>query len=202
MSIARVQTVRKIVLGVALLVGLAFFAVTAPSAASGTPTREMIKWLGVVAMVICIFGRTWCTMYIGGRKEAGFVTEGPYSVTRNPLYLFSVLGGAGAAAQLGSVVAGVGCGLLAWIVFYVVVLQEERAMAARHAGPYQNYMARVPRFVPNPWLWRDVDALTLSPAKVVRTFADAMILLLAVPFAQTVDLLQAAGTLPVLFHLP
>ncbi len=77
--------------------------------------------------MVCILGRTWTSLYIAGRKIEQFVTEGPYSVTRNPLYFFSILGGAGrggAGAQLGSIVSGLVFGVLAWMVFYVVVLQE------------------------------------------------------------------------------
>jgi protein-S-isoprenylcysteine O-methyltransferase Ste14 len=202
MTIARVQTVRKIVLGVVLLIGLLVFTVTASSAPSGTTMHKMVEWLGVGGMMICIFGRCWCTMYIGGRKVEEFVTEGPYSVTRNPLYLFSVLGAAGAGGQLGSVVVGLVCGALAWIVFYVVVLHEERLLAARYPAEFAAYKASVPRFWPNPWLWRDAPTLSVAPGNVLRTFADALILLLAVPFAELIDILQDHRILPVLFHLP
>ena len=202
MTIARVQTVRKIVLGVALVIGVIFFSVTGSWQPSGTRTHEMIEWVGIVAIVVCIVGRTWCTMYIGGRKDDQFVTEGPYSITRNPLYLFSVLGAAGVGAQLGSVVSGITFGVLAWIVFNVVVLQEERALAARYPAQFASYRATVPRFLPHFRLWHDVPTLTVTPANVVRTFADAMILLLAVPLTEVIDILQEAHILPVLFRLP
>ncbi len=202
MTIAGVQTVRKAVLGVAILIGIAIFAVTGSVSVPGSHAHELIEWVGLVAIVICIFGRTWCTMYIGGRKVDQFVTEGPYSVTRNPLYLFSILGAAGAGAQVGSVVAGVVFGVLAWVVFFVVVLQEERLLATRYPAEFAAYMTSVPRFLPNPRLWRDVPVLSVAPAKVVRTFADAIILLLAVPGAELIDILQNAGLLPVLFLLP
>ena len=202
MSIAHVQIVRKIVLAVALLIGLFAFTVTAASASSGSTIHEIVEWIGIVAMVVCIFGRSWCTMYIGGRKVDELVTDGPYSVTRNPLYVFSVLGAAGIGAQLGSATMGLIFGVLAWIVFYVVVLQEERLMAGRHQADFAAYRATVPRFLPNPKLWRDVATLSVTPRHVVRTFADAMILLLAVPFAETIEILHEFGVLPVLFRLP
>ena len=129
MNIAEVQLVRKGVLAVAILAGVLMYALTNSTHPSGQTTHEMIEWVGIVAIVICIVGRTWCTLYIGGRKIDQFVTEGPYSVSRNPLYCFSILGAAGTGAQLGSVVVSIVFGALAWIVFYVVVLQEERLLA-------------------------------------------------------------------------
>jgi protein-S-isoprenylcysteine O-methyltransferase Ste14 len=202
MTIADVQIVRKIVLGVAVLIGVLLFAVTHASRASGTSAHEMIEWAGIVAIVACILGRTWCSLYIGGRKIEELVTVGPYSVMRNPLYFFSILGAAGAGAQLGSLVSGFIFGLLAWLVFYLEVLQEERVMAARYGADFAAYMAAVPRFLPNPRLWRDVPMLTVMPPKVVRTFVDAMWFLLAVPVAEGFEQLQSTGVLPVLLRLP
>jgi len=202
MIIAEVQTVRKFVLGVAILIGVLLFALSSANRASGTPAHEMIEWSGIVAIVVCILGRTWCSLYIGGRKIEHLVTVGPYSVTRNPLYCFSVLGAAGAGAQLGSVTSGLVFGLLAWIVFYVVVLQEERVMAEHYGAEFAAYKAAVPRFLPNLRRWRDVATLTIMPSKVVMTFVDAMFFLLAVPMAEGFERLQSAGVLPVLFRLP
>lgn len=201
MKISDVQLIRKLVLGIAVLIGILMFALT-NSAVGGGSTHEMIEWAGIVSIVICILGRTWCTLYIGGRKIDHFITEGPYSVSRNPLYFFSILGAAGAGAQLGSLLAGLIFGVLAWIVFHVVVLQEERLLADRYGAAYASYMATVPRFLPNPRLWRDVPLLQVMPPKILRTFGDAMFLLLSVPIAEGFEQLQNAGILPVLFRLP
>jgi protein-S-isoprenylcysteine O-methyltransferase Ste14 len=47
------------------------------------------------------------------RKIEELVTVGPYSVMRNPLYFFFILGGIGVGAQSGSVVVALICGVLA-----------------------------------------------------------------------------------------
>lgn len=201
MNIAKVQTVRKIVLGVAILIGVLMFTFTGSKHPSGQTTHEAIEWAGIVALVVCILGRTWVSLYIGGRKIEQFVTNGPYSVMRNPLYFFSILGAAGAGAQLGSLLSAFVFGLLAAIVFGFVVVQEERLLAKRYGAEFEAYTARVPRFLPNPRLWGDTPTLTVIPPKMVRTFADAMILLLSVPVAESCERLQQIGVLPVLFHL-
>jgi protein-S-isoprenylcysteine O-methyltransferase Ste14 len=202
MTIAEVQIVRKIVLGAAIAFGVLMFALTNSRLEAGNSTHEMIEWIGIVAIMVCILGRTWASLYIAGRKIEQFVTEGPYSVMRNPLYFFSIIGAAGAGAQLGSIVAGVVFGVLAWIVFYLVALQEEQLMANRYGAAFASYVASVPRFLPNPRLWRDEPTLTIMPPKILRTFADAMLFLLAVPIAEGFEQLQNAGILPVLLRLP
>jgi protein-S-isoprenylcysteine O-methyltransferase Ste14 len=201
-TLADVQIVRKLVLSIAILIGVMMFAVTTSRYRSGPVTHEAIEWVGIVAIVICILGRTWCSLYIGGRKIVQFVTDGPYSVSRNPLYSFSILGAAGAGAQLGSLVTAVLFATLAWLIFRVVVLQEETVLAERYGAAYASYLAAVPRFLPNPRLWRDVPTLTVMPPKVLGTFADAMLFLLAVPIAESFELLQNLGLLPVLLRLP
>jgi protein-S-isoprenylcysteine O-methyltransferase Ste14 len=202
MTIAEVQLVRKFTLGLAVLVGILMFALTTSRAASGTTAHEMIEWVGIVLMVVCILGRTWCTLYIGGRKIDELVREGPYSISRNPLYVFSILGAAGAGAQLGSALAGAIFGVLAWLVFYVVVLQEEKLLVGHYAGVYENYKATVPRFWPDVRRWRDLPTVTVTPPRLLRTFFDAMFFLLTVPVAEMFEQLQNLHILPVLFRLP
>lgn len=202
MKIHNVQAVRKIVLYAVVAVGVFVFAVTASIYPSGETTHEMIEWLGIVLIVACILGRTWSSLYIGGRKIEEFVQTGPYSVMRNPLYFFSFLGAAGVGMQVGSVVLGLVCTILAWIVFYTVVRQEEQVLEARYGAAYRDYLARVPRFLPNPTLWHDEPTLTIRPPRVLMTFADALIFLLAVPLAELFERLQDAGVFPVLLQLP
>lgn len=202
MNIATVQTVRKIVLFAGITLGVFIFAVTNSRYSSGETTHEMIEWIGIILIVVCILGRTWASLYIGGRKIDELVTTGPYSMMRNPLYSFSFLGAAGAGAQTGSLVLALICGALAYIVFYVVVLQEEKLLLERYGGKYRAFMARVPRFLPNPRLWQDEQTLTIRPPRVLMTFADALMFLLAVPVAEGFEYLQGIGAIPVLLVLP
>ncbi|MDT3685171.1 MAG: isoprenylcysteine carboxylmethyltransferase family protein [Pseudorhodoplanes sp.] len=202
MNIAAVQTIRKIVLFAAIALGVLVFAVTNSRHASDGTIHEMIEWIGIVLIVACILGRTWASLYIGGRKIDALVMDGPYSTMRNPLYFFSFLGAVGAGAQTGSVVIALICGLIAFAVFYIVVLQEEKLLLERYGAPYRDYMARVPRFLPNPALWKDEPMLTIRPPRVLMTFADALVFLLAVPAAEGFEYLQETGVFPVLFLLP
>lgn len=202
MNIGRVQAVRRAVLGVALTVGIFLFAVTNSRYPSGGTVHEMIEWVGIVLIVICILGRTWTSLYIGGRKIEQLVTIGPYSTTRNPLYFFSVLGAAGFGAQLGSIAVAIAFAVLTWLVFHVVIIQEERILADRYGAVFADYQRAVPRFFPNATLWHDEPTLVIRPPRVLRTFVDASVFLLSVPIAEIFEWLQDSGVLPVLFVLP
>lgn len=201
MDIARVQVVRKLVLAAGIGLAIAAFAVTASTHPEGHGVHETIEWCGVVLMLICIAGRSWASLYIGGRKITQFVTIGPYSVMRNPLYFFSILGAAGAGAQLGSIVPGLVCAAAVWAVFSVVVRREERLLSNLYGEEFEAYKARVSRFMPNPRLWRDIPTMLVMPSRAVRTFGDGMFFLLSIPLAEGIEHFQQAGMLPVLFHV-
>lgn len=201
-TLKSVQTIRKIVLLLAVAVGAVAFTVTASRWTEPSIVRSVMEWLGIFLVVVCILGRTWSSFYIGGRKNQEIVRIGPYSVCRNPLYLFSFIGAAGVGAQFGSLTVIVFCVAIAWLVFYLVVRKEERALTARYGDTYRAYTAEVPRFLPRLSLWKNVDTLTISLRAVMMTFLDACVFLVAIPMADGIRFLQQAGYLPVLLQLP
>ena len=163
--------------------------------------HEPLELFGVMLMVTGIGGRLWSTLYIGGRKSAEVVETGPYSVTRNPLYLFNAVAAAGAGAQLGSIMAMVGFGALCAVGFYIVVLREEEFLRARLGRPYEDYCARVPRFLPDFRLYRDQAEVTFRPRLLRNTLRDGLVVFLALPLFETIEVAQDAGVLPVLCHM-
>jgi protein-S-isoprenylcysteine O-methyltransferase Ste14 len=82
------------------------------------------------------------------------VLDGPFAYTRNPLYLgrFSIL--FGVSILVGS--PGILVVLIGLILFvqFVLVPREERRLAARHGSEYDQYSARVSRWIPWPRLRR------------------------------------------------
>jgi protein-S-isoprenylcysteine O-methyltransferase Ste14 len=199
-DIGSVQTIRKIVLLIAVAVLTTLFIVGGPRWPAHVDNA--IEWVGRGLIVICILGRTWCSLYIGGRKTSRLVMTGPYSVSRNPLYVFSMLGAAGIGAQLGSVSVAILAGVFAWIVHILVVMQEERLMLAAHGETFRDYEARVPRFLPRLSGWKNVEILEVQPRAVVTTFFDACIFLAAIPLAEFFEHFQRTGIIPILLRLP
>src|SRR5690606_14637614 len=116
---------------------------------------EAIEMIGIVLIVIGIAGRLWSTLYIGGRKSVSVVTDGPYSITRNPLYVFSSIAAVGVGAQMGSITAMIGFGVACAAAFHVVILREEKYLLANLGPEYRHYMETVPRFFPKLSLYRE-----------------------------------------------
>lgn len=203
-DIAAVQSVRKLVLYAlgTVAVGVLLFGHSVWPDGDEFGVHEIIEHAGRALMAVAIIGRTWCSLYIGGRKKAMLVDVGPYSVCRNPLYFFSFIGAAGAGAQFGSITAAVAATLITLLVFTIVVRKEERFLSERFGEPYLAYKARVPRFLPNVRLWRNVDTLEIRPQLVVRTFVDACVFLAAIPLAEGIELAQTEGLLPILWTVP
>jgi len=201
-DLVQVQLVRKAVLLAVVFACFLLLVLGESYWPSGEAVHETIEWVGIGLIVACIIGRTWCSIYIGGRKIYELVTLGPYSISRNPLYFFSIVGAAGAGAQLGSLGLAAAAGFLAYLVFYVVVQKEERVLATNYGSEYRQYLATVPRFLPAISLWRDAASLEVRPALVRRTFIDACVFLLAIPLAEGFEYLHETGFLPTLLHLP
>lgn len=202
-ELSEVQRRRKLALLLALVSGLLLFLFGASRWRQSAPNfYEAIEWTGMVMILVCVAGRTWCSLYIGGRKKEELVVSGPYSVVRNPLYVFTLIGAVGVGWQMGSLVMGAICALATYVIFNVVIEREEAFLRTAFPLAFAEYAARVPRLWPNLSLWTDTDLIVVSPKPVVRTFADTCLLLLAIPIAEGIDTLHATGHLPVLFQLP
>ena len=193
LSLHIVQRRRKWFAGLMLLALIGLTAGVHSVAAFHGEWHEGVEALGLALIVVAIVGRAWCSLYIGGRKKAEIVDRGPYSITRNPLYVFSFIGAFGVGAQTGSLVIGAVFALATVVVFLRTVGREEAWLAEHFGATYAAYRNRTPRFWPNPALWRDAEELTVRPVFFLRTLRDGLTLLAAIPGMEGIERLQAAG---------
>lgn len=163
--------------------------------------QQGLRAAGMVLITAGIVGRLWSILYIGGRKSLEVVDSGPYSITRNPLYVCSTLAAAGVGAQAGSVSAMLLTGFLCWLAFRFVIRFEEGYLLHELGDAYQDYMRRVPRFWPSPALYRDPATMTFETGTLRRTMRDAVLFLAAVPLFGLIDAAQRQGLIPVAFRL-
>jgi len=196
------QHARRMVLAVLVVLLFAALLFGQSTFPPDTPVHETLEMFGVLLIFLGVVGRLWSTLYIGGRKSAEVVTGGPYSITRNPLYVFSSVAAAGVGAQIGSITAMIGFGLLCAGAFQVVIRHEEKFLKQALGAPYQAYLAKVPRFFPNLSLYQEGDTGSFKPRLLLTTLLDGLVFLVALPVFETIDGAQQSGILPVLFRLP
>ncbi|MDO9306563.1 MAG: isoprenylcysteine carboxylmethyltransferase family protein, partial [Mesorhizobium sp.] len=157
--------------------------------------------IALALVLVCIAGRMWSILYIGAKKNEELVTAGPYSVTRNPLYVFSVIGAVGIGLFVGSFMLALALGLAAYLVLVVTAEKEARYLEQLFGDGYRDYARETPLFWPKPLLYRDADEVTFSPVALRRTFLDGLFFLAAFPAIELIEHLQEAGGLPILFTL-
>lgn len=202
LDLAAVQKLRKVAVGLALLGLIALSVVSQSIGGVDGRWHETVETIGLAAIVLSIVGRAWCTLYIGGRKKAEIVDRGPYSISRNPLYVFSFIGAFGVGSRSGSLVIAAAFVAAAILVFNLTVRREEAFLLREFGEAYAAYRARTPRFWPRFSLWRDTDELTIRPSLFLLTIRDGLVFLLAIPLFELIDAGQAMHVLGVAIHLP
>jgi protein-S-isoprenylcysteine O-methyltransferase Ste14 len=171
----------------------------------GSAFREMLEFAGTVLILICIGGRCWASLYVGGRKNRELVTTGPYAYTRNPLYFFSALGLAGVGLTFGSLILSAALFVFTCLVFSYVAMREAMALDAIFGEAYWRYRRRVPAFFPR--LRRDDNdvsgpsPVTFDSAALRRTAIDGSYFLAAILAVELLGWLQSAGLVTPMFRL-
>lgn len=139
------------------LLGVVFLLLMHPSYRS--------LWIGGVVTLLGASLRIWAS----GHLEKGRVLarEGPYALTRNPLYLGSFL------MALGILLAGQGYWLLIpFVLFYLtlyfpVMRAEEAELLQGHGDRFVEYSRQVPLFFPSLTRFRQ-SASNFLWARVIR----------------------------------
>jgi protein-S-isoprenylcysteine O-methyltransferase Ste14 len=171
---------------------------TRPVILEDTGLHELMEWFGYGLVIAGAFGRIWCTAYIGGWKTDRMITDGPYSVVRNPLYLFSILTALGIAWMTGRVVLIVAALVVLPAIYIAVVRREEGYLTARFGPRYEQYLSTVPRWVPNFALYASSQVIEIKPRFLLFAFRDAIWLLAAYPAIELIEYLHSIHWLPTL----
>lgn len=157
--------------------------------------------LGLVLATIGALGRVWCSSYAAGNKNAVLLTAGPYSLTRNPLYLFSFIGGIGIAMTTETLT--IPLLFAAWFAWYYrdVIASEERHLRAAFGQRYTDYHDRVPRFFPRRAGFSEPERWQISPNSFRRSLTEVVwFVIAAAPLHAIHDLRNTLGD-PSLFRL-
>jgi protein-S-isoprenylcysteine O-methyltransferase Ste14 len=107
---------------------------------------NVLAWVSFVAGATMRF---WATLFIGGRKDKVLMTDGPYSICRNPLYLGSFLLMVATGLFLKSLIFVIALLVVAIAYMLITVPVEEEYLRIRHGEEFNGYCACVPRIIPS-----------------------------------------------------
>jgi protein-S-isoprenylcysteine O-methyltransferase Ste14 len=162
---------------------------------------DLLFLAGLVFVGVATVGRLWCSLYIAGYKTDMLITTGPYSVCRNPLYFFSLIGGIGLglATETVTIAVIIAAGFL--LLYPFVIRSEEKGLRERHGANYDKYMRDTPRFFPSFKLFREPEEYTVRTRAFRRRVWDSMCFIWIVGGLELIEALHEHHILPVLFRL-
>ncbi|MBU4177881.1 MAG: isoprenylcysteine carboxylmethyltransferase family protein [Proteobacteria bacterium] len=191
-------------LGFSWFVGLffVFSTIFSKSAQWGSLLYEFLELVGYGLIVLATLGRIWATVYIGGRKDEELCQDGPYSISRNPLYVFSLLGAIGiifAAREPAFLVI-----ILPFFVYYYFVIRGEEARLLDFFGQeYADYSKRVGRILPTFKTYTSQESFIVYPKVLFRSMIHASMFMWIFMLLEILEYLKDRTTLlPTLLTLP
>lgn len=151
--------------------------------------------LGYFLIAACALGRVYSTAFIGGVKNTQLIDHGPYSLCRNPLYFFSLLGAAGIGFMSNYIVtfAIIFFGFL--IIYHFLIAREEAFLLEKFGTEYANYQKRVPRLLPSFKHYKCPAELPFEPKFLTKAVFDAIWWFLPLPLFELAEYLQDHGML-------
>lgn len=176
---------------VSQLIATGSVAVLLLTEASPSPVLKVATEVaGILLIGAAVLGRIWCALYIAGRKNTELCVDGPYSLCRNPLYVFSSLGVAGFACVAGSLLLGLALVPIFWGYHHFVIKAEEMNLRGLFGAAYENYCARVPRIFPRPALYWSRARLTIDSRTMLRALSDVSWFLIALALTEIIEPFQ------------
>ena len=191
----RVTQIFVIILMVIIVISSSAWELKAPLVSA------MLFLIAIVLVGIASLGRLWCSLYIAGYKTDSLVTEGPYSMCRNPLYLFSALGAMGVGFATETLVIPL-IMLGAFTIYYPFVIKSEEAELQKlHKDKFDTYFETVPRFFPSISMLKEPEEYIVKPVIFKRHLFDALWFIWLVGILEVIEALHKMDVLPTLFTL-
>lgn len=194
------QSMRINILRVVMLLMLPVLLFVPPGFGNSGLGHELMEVVGTLLLFAGVLGRFWSILYVGGVKNAQLMMDGPFSISRNPLYFFSTVAATGIGFMMGAFSFALLLGGVVGAILWMTARRESAFLRQEFGPAYDDYAARVPFFFPDPRLFRTTPELTIRTAPLRRNLADALVFLSFVPLVEAIDLFKEHFGLAVL-HL-
>ncbi len=161
-----------------------------------------VDFSAFILVITAAFGRLWALAYISGHKTKDLITEGPYSMVRNPLYFFSLIGAVGIGIMTNNVLVFGLIVILFGLYYPFVIRAEENHLREVHGEEFDEYREKTPMFFPRPSLFREPSHYTIDTRLFRRAFFSVMWFPLLFMVLIVIERLHHTGFLPVLLTFP
>jgi protein-S-isoprenylcysteine O-methyltransferase Ste14 len=175
---------------------------TASSFKEGGMADTVFEMSGLFLLTICSIGRLWALLYISGYKKLELITEGPYSIVRHPLYVFSLIGAIGIGLASENILV-----LAALIIFYLLyypltIIIEEKKLVNKFDQAYLDYIKSTPRFIPKLSLYKGSTQYQINTDAYVKKMILGMWFIWIFIILHIIEMLQQSGHIPVFLKVP
>ncbi len=179
------QAGRKRLLGIVFLVyAIIVIATRGPFGVNEhaiTDANLVIIGIALGLMVLGVAWRGLSTCWVGGRKNYELVEAGPYSFSRNPLYLGWIAGLVGMGLLHGSILLAIGMGVCSLLIFRNTIKREEQHLTQRFGESFAAYCQKVPRWGGRIRISEWVRPQSISRPLVRKTLLEGATIFAAIP---------------------
>ena len=165
-------------------------------------TGAILELIGLMLISVAAIGRVWTSSYLASYKDTELIRTGPFSISRNPLYGFTLIGVVGIGVATSSIVILVVTVIFVSISHGIAIRQEEAKLAAIFGDEFQQYLGAVPRICPNLKLYESPPVISVHSKIYRKAFVDALGWLSVYPGLRIIDILHDHDILPVIAVLP
>lgn len=181
------QRTRIYIIRATFLLILPLLLFVQPKFAIGSLSHEIFESIGILMLICGVIGRFWSILYIGSVKNKTVMREGPYSVTRNPLYVFSTIALTGVGLMFGGFFFAALVGGATFVILYLTARREAEFLLSEFGSDFEAYAREVPFFFPKPALYRSAPEITFHARSLRNNLFDALGFLAFIPIVELVD---------------
>jgi len=159
----------------------------------GSPWSPVMEYGGFAMLIVAAVGRIWTSLFICGRKDTELVTDGPFSLCRNPLYLFSFVGAVGLMLAAENFWLAALMIPVFWGYYHFVIRGEERRLAAIFGPSYEAYKKETPRVFPRFSNYRSRGSVEIKLPVMNRAILDASLFLVLIVLIELLEEFKLGG---------
>lgn len=162
---------------------------------------NLLGFVGWMLVGAGVMGRIWAGSYICGCKNVRLMMDGPYSLCRNPLYLFSFIGGIGAMLVTQTLIFPIAFAVIFLGYYQPVMKSEEHTLRGIHGANFEIYRKAVPLFWPNQISFNEPENYPMSARHFRRFLIEVVWFIVIAAVVQVLHQLHLNGVLPNLYSV-